>query len=59
MNKRAATKTSSERTNHYVDFFLHILQHGLVGDGDALEHMVCRVVHRGRGADEINMGEAT
>ena len=46
-------------TYHDVDLLLDLGEHTLVRDGDALENMVCSIVDGGRGADEVDVGEAT
>ena len=46
-------------THHDVDLLLNLGKHALVRNGDTLEDMVCGVVDGGRGADEIDVGEAT
>jgi hypothetical protein len=46
-------------TNHYIDLLLDLSKHSVVSDSDALEDVVCGVVHRSSGSDEVYMGKTT
>lgn len=54
-----ACRDAACRTHHDVDLLLDFCEHPLVGNGNTLENMVRGIVHGGRGADEIDVCEAT
>lgn len=49
----------SHTAHHDVDFFLDLGEQHFVRNGNALEDMMGRVIHRCRGSHEIDVREAT
>lgn len=46
-------------THHNVHFLLHFAQHSFIGNGDPLEHMMCRSVDWLGRPYEVDMGKST
>jgi len=49
----------SDIAHHDIHLLLDLCQHGLVGNSDALQHMVRCVIHGGWRAHKIDVGEST
>lgn len=56
---KVCLRQGGRQTHHYVDLFLDLGKHGLVGDGYALEDVVGGTIDGGRGAHEVDMCKAT